>query len=186
MLVEDDTSNHISRLVASLEALISASSKRVEKKHEFRTVSAAQATPYSLSFANWERNGRVGPQPNGTTSLLGRSCETVCTKRNFDPFGETNPILDSLEARDRAQAPASAGLSGKSGCEVVGGAYPSSDASLQITELSTSRSPLCGWPATMSALRQRPPLAHLSRTAKKARPAGRFFVSASCAACGGG
>jgi hypothetical protein len=71
-------------------------------------------------------------------------------------------------------------------CEVVGGAYPSSDASLQITELSTSRSPLCGWPATMSALRQRPPLAHLSRTAKKARPAGRFFVSASCAACGGG
>jgi hypothetical protein len=38
-------------------------------------------------------------------------------------------------------------------CEVVGGAYPSSDASLQITELSTSRSPLCGWPATMSALR---------------------------------
>jgi hypothetical protein len=65
-------------------------------------------------------------------------------------------------------------------------AYPSSDASLQITELSTSRSPLCGWPATMSALRQRPPLAHLSRTAKKARPAGRFFVSAACAACGGG
>ena len=36
-------------------------------------------------------------------------------------------------------------------CEVVGGAYPSSDASLQITELSTSRSPLCGWPATMVA-----------------------------------
>ena len=70
MLVEDDTSNHISKLVASLEALISASSKRVEKKHEFRTVSAAKATPYSLSFASWERNGRVGPQPNGTSAEI--------------------------------------------------------------------------------------------------------------------
>ena len=66
MLVEDSTSEHVTKLIASLEALIASSSRRVGKKYEFLFVSQAEAKPFTLAFANWERRGRAGPLPEGT------------------------------------------------------------------------------------------------------------------------
>ena len=70
MLVEDDTSEHVAKLVASLEALIASSSRRVGKKYEFLFVSQAQAKPFTVAFANWERRGRAGPPPKGTPAEI--------------------------------------------------------------------------------------------------------------------
>jgi hypothetical protein len=66
MPADDNISEQVSKLVAALEAMISASSKRVDKKHEFRFTSARQARRYSAPLASWDRNGRVGPPPVGT------------------------------------------------------------------------------------------------------------------------
>jgi hypothetical protein len=63
MPVEDNTSEHVSRLIAGLEALISASTKRIQKRNEFRAVSQVQSLPYQVALFEWDRKGRIGPEP---------------------------------------------------------------------------------------------------------------------------
>ncbi|HEY8161975.1 MAG TPA: hypothetical protein VIF34_06880 [Methylocystis sp.] len=70
MLAEDKSSEHVSKLIIALEAMIAVSSRRIEKKHEFQFVSSAQSGPYSLAFAQWERRGRVGPPPYATPAQI--------------------------------------------------------------------------------------------------------------------
>jgi hypothetical protein len=67
-MADDAQDPTLERAICALEQTIDDLKQRVQKPYQFRFVSPAQARPYAVAYANWERNGRLGPQPVGSAA----------------------------------------------------------------------------------------------------------------------
>jgi hypothetical protein len=66
----EQTAEPAQQLISILEEAIYFLARRVQTVHRFRFVSSAQALPSSVAFAQWVRNGRLGPEPIATIAEL--------------------------------------------------------------------------------------------------------------------
>ena len=68
MIVDERTPGPKAQLTSALTQIIST--LEFQNNYSFKFVSSAQARPYGIAYARWERGGRLGPPPVGTPAEI--------------------------------------------------------------------------------------------------------------------